>query len=479
MAPVDGRRHERPVEGVDDIGSRLDESGVQLVRFVFVDQHGLLRGKTIARPAADAAFGAGVTAPSSLLLKDTSGRSVFNPFAADPGVGVAGLGGAADVVLWPDPASFRPLPWSPRTGLVLCDLRFPGGEPVPFCTRSLLREVAGRVAHRGYGLTIGPELELHLYRDDSPQLAAEEVGQPGAPGAAPLVSPTTAGAQLLHSETLDRFDEVVEALHEGLTGLGLPLRTIELEFGPSQFELTLDAAEATVAADDVVLARSAVRQICARLGYRATFMSRPAGADTASSGWHLHQSLTELASGRAAFTPSTGGEILSEVGRQYLAGLLANADAATAFSTPTVNGYKRYRPYSLAPDRRVWGVDNRGAMLRAIGRQGDPGSRVENRSGEPGANPYLYIASQAIAGLDGIDRALDPGPPTAEPYDADAPRLPRTLGDALDALDASDVFRSALGGTVVDWYLALKRAELDRYLAHVSDWEQREYLRIL
>jgi glutamine synthetase len=118
-------------------------------------------------------------------------------------------------------------------------------------------------------------------------------------------------------------------------------------------------------------------------------------------------------------------------------------------------------------------------MLRAIGRQGDPGSRVENRSGEPGANPYLYIASQAIAGLDGIDRALDPGPPTAEPYDADAPRLPRTLGDALDALDASDVFRSALGGTVVDWYLALKRAELDRYLAHVSDWEQREYLRIL
>jgi glutamine synthetase len=263
---------------------------------------------------------------------------------------------------------------------------------------------------------------------------------------------------------------VVHLLHDGLTALDLPLRSIELEFGPNQLEVTLAPRQGLAAADAVVLCRSAIRQLCRRAGYHATFMSRPLGADTASAGWHLHQSLVDVATGRNAFVSQDA--VLSPVGMRYLAGLLRHAAAAAVFTTPTVNGYKRYQPFSLAPDRIVWGVDNKGAMVRAVGGQD---TRLENRSGEPAANPYLYVASQAVSGLAGIEEALDPGPPTETPYDTAAPHLPRSLMAALDALEQDPLFASALGPEVVDWVVTLKRAEAERYLAEVSSWEQREY----
>jgi glutamine synthetase len=271
---------------------------------------------------------------------------------------------------------------------------------------------------------------------------------------------------------------LVDELYRGLTLLDLPLRSIELEFGPSQFELTMEAGDAAEVADAVVLCRAAVRRISAGLGYHATFMSRPQGADSASTGWHLHQSLRCLATGAGVFVPDGPGATVSLVGSAYLAGLLDHAFAAAAFTTPTVNGYKRYQPYSLAPDRIAWGIDNKGAMIRAVGGLGDPATRLENRSGEPAANPYLYIASQLVSGMDGVDRGLVPPAPTAQPYASDAERLPSNLGAAVDALRDDAAFRAAFGDTVVEWYTTIKRAEFDRYLRHVSDWEQREYFGI-
>jgi glutamine synthetase len=332
---------------------------------------------------------------------------------------------------------------------------------------------------------VGVELEFHVYRTRE-RLEAANVGAPGHPGRAPTTSPTTRGAQLLNDDALDELDELVSALHAGLTRLDLPLRSIEVEFGPNQLEVTLGAREALAAADEVVLCRAAIRQICRRAGYRATFMSRPAGATTASTGWHLHQSLCDFDTGRSMFTaqasgraPGPGHGMLSDIGGSYLAGVLAHAAAAAVFTTPTVNGYKRYQPQSLAPDRVVWGIDNRGAMVRVVPGPDRTAVRLENRSGEPGANPYLYVASQLVSGLDGVDRHLDPGPPTEEPYTEGAPRLPRSLGEALDALADDPLFGSALGEPVVAWYAKLKRAEFERYLAHVSDWEQREYFALL
>jgi glutamine synthetase len=169
------------------------------------------------------------------------------------------------------------------------------------------------------------------------------------------------------------------------------------------------------------------------------------------------------------------GEPLSPLGKHYLAGLLDHARAATVFTTPTINGYKRYRSYSLAPDRAIWGRDNRGVMLRVLGGPNDPATRLENRVGEPAANPYLYMASQILSGLDGVDRKLDPGPDADTPYETKASLLPKSLREAVFALKDDPFFREAMGAELVDYYVFIKNAEIDRFQAEVTEWEQREY----
>jgi len=169
------------------------------------------------------------------------------------------------------------------------------------------------------------------------------------------------------------------------------------------------------------------------------------------------------------------GEALSAFGRGYLAGLLAHARPSAVFTTPTINGYKRYRAYSLATDRAIWGRDNRGVMIRVLGAANDPATRLENRIGEPAANPYLYMATQILSGLDGVDRKLDPGPSADTPYETKAALLPKTLREAIDALKDDPFFRQALGAEFVDYYTHIKNAEIERFQAEVSDWEHREY----
>ena len=162
------------------------------------------------------------------------------------------------------------------------------------------------------------------------------------------------------------------------------------------------------------------------------------------------------------------------------------AAPCTAFATPTVNGYRRFRPNSLAPDRATWCYDHRGVMIRVLGAAGDAATRLENRIGEPSANPYLYILSQIVAGLDGVERGLDPGPPDDDPYNADRPMLPKSLPAALDALEREPLFRAQLGDVFIDYFLKLKRNEAGRFAQWLKDagggageeptvWEQNEY----
>jgi glutamine synthetase len=170
-----------------------------------------------------------------------------------------------------------------------------------------------------------------------------------------------------------------------------------------------------------------------------------------------------------------------------VAGLLEHALPMTLFATPTVNGYKRYRPYSFAPDRVCWAVENRGALVRVQGAAGDVNSHVENRIGEPAANPYLYMAANIAAGLDGIRRKLEPPAPVeADPYAVEAPMLPTSLRAAVGALVEDAFYRKAFGDAVVDYLIQMKRAELARYESaiaenpppdghDISDWEMREY----
>jgi glutamine synthetase len=458
-------------EAAIEVEARVRRDNIEVIRFSFADQHGLLRGKTLVASELSRVLRNGVGCPSSLLLKDTSHRTVFSSFTADGGVGLKEMAGAADVLLIPDPHTFRVLPWAPHTGWMLCDLRFPNGGAVPFSTRDLYRGLLDRLADRGMAFVAGAELEFHLFRVTDPHLAPEDAGQPGTP---PDVQLTTRGYQYLTEERYDEIDPICEHLRAALQGLGLPLRSLEVEFGPSQCEITFGPGAGLEPADLVTLARSAIRQVARRHGHHATFMCRPRIPNVVSSGWHLHQSLRGE-DGRNLFVSDDRDQHLSRTGRGWLGGLLAHASAAAAFSTPTINGYKRYRPFSLAPDRAIWGQDNRGAMVRVLGGPGDPATRLENRVGEPAANAYLYMSSQIVSGLDGIDRALDPGASADTPYATDAPMLPRSLDEALAALDASACFRAGLGDAFVDYWLHIKRAEISRFQAEVSDWEQREY----
>jgi glutamine synthetase len=234
----------------------------------------------------------------------------------------------------------------------------------------------------------------------------------------------------------------------------------------------------------MLLLRSAAKQALRRHGYHVTFMCRPKLPNVMSSGWHLHQSLT--VKGKNAFVSKS--DFLSETGKQYLSGLLEHARAACAFATPTINGYKRYRPYSLAPERVIWGRDSRGALLRVVGGAGDPATRIENRIGEPGANPYLYFASQIHAGLDGIERNLPLPPASRTPYEEEkADLLPRSLAEALEHLKASRLLRESMGSVFVDYYCRIKEAEIERFKLstrdaddrEVSEWEHREYFDLL
>jgi glutamine synthetase len=472
-------------DAVERMTGLIDEHGVELVRFAWCDLHGVTRCKALTASAAQGALRDGLGMVSTLMLKDTSDRTAYRIF--EPG-GTAGLDrfeNAGNLLLVADPDSFRILPWAPATGWVrgqLCR----DGEVVELDTRGVLQRALARLKRAGYRMCCGLEIEFHVYRivDTSAQLDPEAAAWPGLPPEVALIHP---GFNLLTEAWWDMAEEPMRIVQRTAEALGLPLLSLEIEFGPSQIEAVFDVTDALTAADNMVLFRSAVRQALRRAGYHATFMCRPPFPHIMSSGWHLHQSLVHDASGASAFvreapepgsTPADARHALSATGAHYLAGLLEHAGATAVFCTPTINGYERYRPNALAPQSVSWGRDNRGAMLRVIGACGDPATRIENRVGEPAANPYLYLAAQVHAGIDGIERALEPPCAADEPYAADAGvRLPASLDDALTALEADPRICAAFGPAFVACVARVKRFELARHAeaADKVDFARREY----
>jgi glutamine synthetase len=463
----------------EEVGKEIVSRKLELVRFSFPDQHGVLRGKTIVAEDAARLMRDGVAMTSTLLAKDTSHRTVFPVFTPGGGFGMPEMEGAGDFLMVADPVTFRVLPWAPNTGWLLCDIYFPSGTTVPFSTRHLYRTVLSRLSDAGYDFLTGLEVEFHLFKLENPKLAPADCTWPGEP---PEVSFIHQGFQLLTEARSDQIEPLLEPFWKTVSALGLPFRSMEVELGPSQCEFTFRPLPGQQAADAMVLFRSAMKQIARRQGLHCTFMCRPGLPNIFSSGWHLHQSLLDSRTQKNAFVSNDGTRVLSPFGQSYLAGLLANARAAAAFTTPTLNGYKRYRAYALAPDRVIWGQDNRGVMVRVLGQPGDTATHLENRIGEPAANPYLYMASQIIAGLDGVQRRLDPGPSADTPYEIEAEPMPKSLGEALVALRNSACFREGFGDGFVDYYLRIKDAEIARYRAEetsdtqdVTRWEQKEY----
>lgn len=466
---------EQQSDAAEKLLASLQENEITTVRVSYADQHGILRGKTLVADEFKTILRNGCRLTSTLLLKDTSHRTVFPVWQGGAGLNLDAMTGASDFIAVPAPETFQILPWAHKTGWVLCDAYFQDGQPVPFCTRSILKKTLSQLSDAGYQYLSGIELEFSVYNIEDAKLDHTDCTQPGTP---PSVTPLAHGYNYLTENRYDEIEPVMELLRSTLSTLGLPLRSLESEFGPSQFELTFDPVLGIQGADQVVLIRNAIKQVCRRQGLHATFMCRPNFPNAASNGWHLHQSLVDSKSGDNAFVPAEG-ELLSAIGYQYLAGILENASAATIFTTPTINGYKRYRANSLAPNQIVWGKDNRGAMLRLIGGAGDQSVHLENRIGEPAANPYLYYASQIISGLDGIKQRLEAPEAVDTPYDETAKKIPSNLYKAVLALKESRMFREALGADFVDYYLTIKEAELNRFLSEtVTDWEQQEYFEI-
>jgi glutamine synthetase len=470
-----------------DIIRRLEADKFRYVRLAWSDTHGYVRAKTLTVPAFLAALGSGYNIGVATTTLDSAGARVFASFTRGGGMGLAEMTGSPNLTVVADPKTFRTLPWAPGTAWILCDEYFNDGTPFHFAPRQLLKKALTKLATRNYASIVGAEIEWYLLRVADDHLSEHNIGTPGNRGVPIKTWPVEPGYHYHSESNMDLMQPVFDALGDAFEVLGLGLRSIENEWGPGQVECTFAPHAALEAADNVLLFRTATRQICRRLGYFATFMARPAIKGYYASGWHLHQSLVDASSGANLFTPEKPGERLSPLARSYLTGLLQYAVPGTVFSTPTVNGYRRFKPNSLAPDRSAWAYDNRGAMLRVLGGLDDTATRIENRIGEPAANPYLYILSQIVAGHAGIQAKLTPPPANDEPYAAERPMLPKNLPDALEALEKEPLFRTELGDTFIDYFVKLKRSEFNRYKQSLeaegspskddepSAWEHNEY----
>jgi glutamine synthetase len=462
-------------EALSRVSERLSASDVRRLRVAWSDLHGVTRCKTLFAGAAANAMTRGVAFVSTPLLKDTSDRTALPVFDAEAVAGLPQFANAPNLILLPDPRTFVELPWSPGTAWVLGDSFHADGSVCEADPRRILARQVARLLDAGYRLKCGLEVEFHVYRlaGDSRHLDPSSAAWPGP---APDVEMLHTGYRLLSEESADASHRVLELIEATAIGLKLPLTSLEIEFGPSQFEAVFDVMDASVAADAMVLFRSAVRQVLARHGYLATFVCRPPFPFVMSSGWHLHQSLADVG-GRNVFKPSArpagaGRSGLSAIGEAWLAGLLMHVRGSCVLATPTVNGYGRFRPNALAPTHIDWGRDDRSSLFRIVGRGDD--ARIENRLGEPSANPYLYMASQIIGGLDGLENDLSLAAATAS---LTGTSLPRNLGEALEAFRCDDTVRAQLGIPMCRIIDAAKASEWERSSASADsgEFDRREY----
>jgi glutamine synthetase len=468
---------------------------VHKLRVSWPDLHGTWRGKTLFGepvPLEDVLVD-GIGMVSTLLLKDSADRTAFRVFEPGGLDGLPGFGAANNLVLLPDGASFRRLPWAPDTAWLRAEPWWDDGRPVEADPRRVLQRALAELAAAGYGLKCGLELEFHVFRIVADGLPAEAAAWPPEP---PPLRHLHPGYKLLAEDHADLADEALDIVRSTAQGLGLPLRSLEIELGPSQVEAVFAPTDALTAADQMALFRGAVRQALRRKGYLASFVCRPPLPNTIASGWHLHQSLVDLhgnpvmALAAAApppvppvpqvtpGRPDDARQLLSDAGVHWLAGLLAHARGLAALCAPTIPAYARYRGSVMAPQSVGWARDNRGALLRVLGGPGDPDTRLENRLGEPMANPHLAIAAQMAAGLHGLRAALQPPPATSAAYGDGAPALPASLAEALDALAADAELQQALGPSMALIFETVKRQEIARHAEAVDDlqWQRREYL---
>lgn len=448
--PTPPTRAERLATLADDLSGR----GIDLVRVLWSDLHGVARGKEVATDELPRFADHGLAFCQALMVTDLGGNPLDVPESAGSG--------------WPDadalidPGTLSVPGYAPGTAYLLAEVTDPadGGTPLRFDPRSLLRGQIDRLAARGLHPVVAPELEFYLLRED-----------PAAPhGWRRYLERDTAGYVV---GTAYDPDDMLPLLIRECRALGLGVHAGIQEFSGGQYEINQWHGPALDAADRAFLFKYAVKEIAAKRGMRATFMGKPF-ADRAGSGQHLHVSLTDAA-GTNLFADPTTADGLAPPAKAFLAGVLEHAPALMAVLNPTVNAFKRLAaPGSLAPVTANWGYDNRLAYARIPPERG-PGTRIEIRIGDGAANPYLAVAALLAAGLDGLERDLTPPAPITGDRGGDGTPLPTTLGAALTALETDKPLAHALGERFTEVFTALKRQELARFERAVTDWEFHEY----
>jgi len=442
---------------VKNVKEMLAAQGVHTLIAQFTDIHGVAKGKWVPLAHLDELLtdGAGFSGPSIA----GTGLPRMGPRAEYYGRGLVGTA--------------CPLPWMPGYARIVCD-GFVAGEPFDACPRQVLKRQVERLAERGWTLQTGIEPEFFLLRRTADG------------GFAPADDHDRLAKPSYDLQSLPRQSAFLTQLVAALGTCGLDVLQIDHEDAHGQYEVNFHHADALTSADNLMLFKLAAQALAEQHGMLFSMMPKPF-ANQPGSGMHFHVSLWERAGEdmRCLFR-DPGGDAASPLplARHFIAGLLEHSAALCALAAPTVNSYKRLvvgeslSGTSWAPAYVAHGPNNRTALVRTL-----PG-RFEWRLPDASANPYLVTAALIGAGLDGIDRRLDPGPdctddlfalPLSEVRRRAMPLLPQSLAEAVDALEASQVLRATLGDTLHGEFVRLKRAEHIEHARHVSAWELERY----
>jgi glutamine synthetase len=452
------KKKDRPADPVARERARVldacERLGLDLVRFLYVDHGGVVRGKATSRSRLEERLATGIG-----LTVAMQAMSMLDELAP-----VEGLGPVGEVRLVPDTASFVALPWAPGAGAMVADLVRLDGQPWPACPRAFLKRAVHELATEGYELVAAFEPELTLGR----RLPGEAAGDPDrlVPLDESLCFSTT-GFGLAHDYAI----ELVRALQ----AQGLTVEQYYPELGHGQQELSIRHAPALRAADNQVWFRETARGVAWRQRLWASLAPKPV-PDQAGNGAHLHASL--WAEGRNAFWDAGDARGLSQVAYHWIGGLLAHLPGLLALTCGSVNSYRRLAPQTWSSAFVCWGMDNREAAVRVPSRMwglDEASTNLELKPSDTTGNPYLALGAYIHAGLDGLRNKLDPG----RPVDVDPAalsrrtrsrrgieRLPESLGAALDALEADELLMEALGPLRRAAYLAVKRSEAAAFAAH-------------
>jgi glutamine synthetase len=472
MAKKKGRDSSAEVERAGSAARRVveraDAEGLDLIRFLYVDHGGVVRGKATSRSrlAERLETGIGLTlAMQAMSMLDELQQ-------------VDGMGPVGEIRLAPDPTSFVALPYAPGAGAMVADMLRLDGQPWEACPRSFLKDAIAALAAEGYALVAAFEPEFTLGRRES--------AAPDDPGGLDRLVPvdqslcfSTTGFGAAHEYAL----ELVRALE----AQGMVVEQYYPELGHGQQELSIRHAPALRAADNHVLYRETVRGVAWRQGLWASLAPKPI-ADQAGNGTHLHASLWELdgnggLGSRNALYNAADHNGLSETAYHFIGGLLAHLPGLVALTCGSVNSYRRLAPQSWSSAYTCWGMDNREAAVRVPSRMwglDEASANLELKPSDSTANPYLALGAYIHAGLDGIRNKLDPGVPTnVDPSRLSTStrrrrgirRLPDSLGAALDALEADELLMDALGPLRRSAYLAVKRSEASAFAARDAAFE--------